>query len=112
VRAFAADPGLVKTDIGMKGTPSLAGWVWKIRRSGGTPPEVPARGILYLLTEPSIQDTREVYWKDQHPKRSSRAALDSQSAGRLWSISERYCGIPEMHPYARIEEREAAHAAH
>ncbi|HWQ45394.1 MAG TPA: SDR family NAD(P)-dependent oxidoreductase, partial [Longilinea sp.] len=59
VRAFAADPGLVKTDIGMKGTPRLVSWVWKIRRSGGTSAEVPAQSIFYLLTEPSLMGTRE-----------------------------------------------------
>jgi NAD(P)-dependent dehydrogenase (short-subunit alcohol dehydrogenase family) len=93
VRAFAADPGLVKTDIGMKGTPSLAQWIWKIRRSGGTGPEVPARGILYLLTEPSIQDSPEVYWKDGRPRRASRAALDDYAASRLWVLSAKMCGM-------------------
>ncbi len=93
IRAFAADPGLVKTDIGMKGTPALVNWVWKLRRSGGTSPEVPACGIVYLLTEPSVQDTQDVYWKDSQPKRPGRAALDTASADRLWDLSEKMCGL-------------------
>lgn len=91
VRAFALDPGLVRTEIGMKGTPALAGWVWKIRRSGGTPPETPARGIYYLLTEASIQASAEVYWKDSRPLKPGRNAQDGQTASWLWSLSERMC---------------------
>lgn len=95
LRAFAADPGLVKTDIGMKGTPALVNWVWKLRRSGGTSPGVPARGIVYLLTEPSIQDAQDVYWKDSQPRQPSRAALDVNSAERLWELSEKMCGLSQ-----------------
>ena len=95
LHAFAADPGLVKTDIGFKGTPLLAGWVWKLRRSGGTPPEVPARGIVYLLTEPSIQHSENVYWKDSRPKTPSPKAVIGLTASRLWSLSEKMCGLSE-----------------
>jgi NAD(P)-dependent dehydrogenase (short-subunit alcohol dehydrogenase family) len=95
VHAFALDPGLVKTNIGMKGTPALAGWLWKVRRSGGTPPDVPARSISYLLTEPSIQSSTQLYWKDSRPKKASRYALDAQSSCRLWDLSEKMCGITQ-----------------
>jgi NAD(P)-dependent dehydrogenase (short-subunit alcohol dehydrogenase family) len=95
VHAFAVDPGLVKTDIGFKGTPELVQWVWKVRRSGGTSAEVPARCITYLLAEPSLQESNEVYWKDCNPKRASREALDGTSAERLWTLSEKLCGIEE-----------------
>ncbi len=94
LRAFAADPGLVKTDIGLKGTPSLAGWVWKLRRSGGIPAEESARGIVYLLTEPTLQERLEIYWKHGRPQPASRAAQDEQSARRLWQLSQQMCGLP------------------
>lgn len=93
VRAFAADPGLVKTDIGLKGTPALVKKVWSLRRSGGTPVEVPAKGILYLLTDPSLQDSPYIYWKDSQPRQASRQALDAQSATMLWALSEKMCGM-------------------
>jgi NAD(P)-dependent dehydrogenase (short-subunit alcohol dehydrogenase family) len=93
VRAFAADPGLVKTDIGLKGNPALVRWVWARRRSGGVPPEVSARGIVFLAGEPSIQETPDMYWKDGAPKQASREALNLESAQRLWELSERMCGI-------------------
>jgi NAD(P)-dependent dehydrogenase (short-subunit alcohol dehydrogenase family) len=93
VRAFAVDPGLVKTDIGFKGTPPLMHWLWELRRAGGTPPEVPARGIVFLLSEPALQDSTEIYWKDRQPRRASSRALDTLASARLWAQSKRLCGI-------------------
>lgn len=95
LRAFAADPGLVKTDIGLKGTPALVRWVWRLRRSSGITPAESARGIVTLLTEPSIQNSAEIYWLHGQPKAASRDALDPQAAQRLWSISEQMCGISQ-----------------
>jgi retinol dehydrogenase-12 len=93
LRAFAADPGLVKTDIGFKGTPAIVRWVWRQRRAAGIPPEESARGIVYLLTEPSLQESGEIYWQHGRPKAASRYALDRESAARLWSLSESMCGV-------------------
>jgi NAD(P)-dependent dehydrogenase (short-subunit alcohol dehydrogenase family) len=102
LRAFAADPGLVKTDIGFKDTPALVGWVWKWRRSGGIEPHQSARGIAILATEPSIQEAADMYWKHGQPKRPSRRALEASAARRLWETSENMCGI------ARTEVEHAA----
>ena len=97
LRAFAADPGLVKTDIGMKGTPALVNWIWKLRRSGGITAEETARGIAFLLTDPAIQNSTEPYWKHSLPKRPSRHALDEAAARHLWQLSEQMCGLqPEV----------------
>lgn len=95
VRAFAVDPGLVKTDIAMKGTPPLVGWLWKVRRSGGTGAEVPARCIKYLLMDASVQTSTQIYWKNCRPAHASRNALDTDAATRLWALSERQCGMAE-----------------
>lgn len=93
VRAFAADPGLVKTDIALKGTPPIVNWFWKIRRSGGISPAETAVGIVFLLTEPGIQNSPACYWKHSHPRRPSRPARDLASADRLWALSEKMCGF-------------------
>ncbi len=93
VRAFAADPGLVKTDIGLKGTPPLVRWVWERRRAGGITAEESARGIVYLASEPSIQDSPEIYWKHGAPRRASKQALDASAARRLWALSAQMCGL-------------------
>jgi NAD(P)-dependent dehydrogenase (short-subunit alcohol dehydrogenase family) len=99
IRAFAADPGLVKTDMGLKGTPALVRMVWRWRRRGGASPQKSAAGIVLLLSdlsshgETSMQDWPAVYWKDGRPQPASRFALDEQAAARLWRQSEQMCGI-------------------
>lgn len=95
VRAFAADPGLVRTDIGFKGTPAFANWVWKLRRTGGISAEQSAEGIVYLLTEPSLQTASACYWKHGRPKSPSRLAQDFLAASRLWALSEQMTGLAE-----------------
>jgi len=93
LRAFAADPGLVNTDIGGKGNPGFVGRVWRWRAASGISPEESARGIVYLVSEPSIQNAPEIYWKHGAPKRPGRHALDEASARRLWELSEEMCGV-------------------
>ncbi len=93
VRAFAADPGLVNTGIGLKSNSFLARWAWDLRRRGGAPASEAARGVAYLLTEPSIQTARDLYWKHGQPKKPSPRALDAQAARRLWELSAQMCGL-------------------
>lgn len=93
VRAFAADPGLVKTEIGYKGNPWLVRWIWSRRAAAGIPAEESARGIVFLVSEPSIQDSDQVYWLHGKPKPASPYALDPDAARRLWEVSARMCGI-------------------
>ncbi len=101
VRAFAADPGLVNTEIGLKSNSFIARWVWDIRRRGGVPAGKSARGILYLATEPSIQNSREIYWKDGKPQQPAPYALDPEPASRLWDISAQMCAIDSASLTAR-----------
>jgi NAD(P)-dependent dehydrogenase (short-subunit alcohol dehydrogenase family) len=93
MQVFAADPGLVNTEMGFKGNPALVRWIWSIRRRSGVPAEQSARGVVYLATEPSIQNSPEIYWKDGHPKDPNPYALDEEAAKRLWRLSEGMCGI-------------------
>jgi len=93
VRAFAADPGLVNTGIGLKSNSLIARWIWDIRRRGGISAETAARGIIYLATEPSIQNSNEIYWKHGRPKAPSAYAQDPQAARQLWMISSQMCAL-------------------
>ena len=93
VRAFAADPGLVNTEIGLKSNSFIARWAWDIRRRGGVPAEQSARGIIQLATDPSIHDSHEIYWKNGKPVRADPYALDLRSASKLWEISAQMCGL-------------------
>jgi len=96
VRALAADPGLVKTEIGFKGTPALVRWVWKLRASGGISAEESARGIVALFIRPEVAQSTEIYWKHGKPKPASQAAYDAETARLLWAYSEQMCGLDRM----------------
>lgn len=97
IRAFAADPGLVNTDIGLKGTGGIVKKVWQLRSRGGTPPEQPAYSVAYLATDPSPRMTGEVYWKDCKPLKPSAYSQKPDISKRLWELSERMCGIGHEH---------------
>lgn len=93
VLAFALDPGLVNTDIGLKGTGGIVKKVWQLRSKGGTPVEQPAHAIAYLVTKLSPRQSGEVYWKDCVPMKPSSYSQQEDAATRLWELSERMCGI-------------------
>ncbi len=95
VVAFAVDPGLVNTRIASKGSPGISSLVWNTRRSAGSTPEVPARTILYLAGEPSIQNTRDFYWRDLRPMLPSRRGRDERMGRALWEKSLQICGISQ-----------------
>lgn len=93
VQAFAADPGLVNTNIGMKGNPGLVRWIWGWRKKGGISPEESARGLVFLVSDPSIESATDIHWKHGVPVAPSPRALDAESARRLWELSAQMCGI-------------------
>lgn len=91
--AFAVDPGLVNTEIGLKGTSGIVRWVWKKRSGKGIDPEAAAASIVYLAAEPSIQGTNHVYWKECKPMEPSRYSQRRNETERLWNLSEKMCGL-------------------
>ena len=93
IRAYAADPGLVSTEIAFKGTPLLARWIWSIRRKGGVTPAQSARGIVAIFDQPLKAYPGAIYWKDGFPKKPAARALDANNATRLWALSAHMCGI-------------------
>ncbi len=93
-QAFAVDPGLVNTEIGLKGTGGLVQAVWRGRQAKGMPAEVPSRTILHVANTPGLDATQEVYWRDCKPKKASRAVFNESLGKRLWEESCRLCGIP------------------
>jgi NAD(P)-dependent dehydrogenase (short-subunit alcohol dehydrogenase family) len=96
VQAFAADPGLVSTKIGAKGTPAFIRWAWTAWSSRGITPEESARGVVRLLLDPSVQPGAGIYWKHGRPVDPDPAALDGEAARRLWAVSEQMCGIASV----------------
>lgn len=95
VRAIAADPGLVNTDIGRKSNSFLARFAWELRRRGGVPPEDAARGIYFVAVEPAVHDSQQIYWRNGRPKAPEPYALNPQAAKQLWLVSSEMCGVQD-----------------
>lgn len=95
IRAFAVDPGLVNTDIALKGTDPISKFVWQIRKNSGTSPEVPVQTMLFLTQQSPASTEDEYYWKDSVPKTPSRAARDPDLARQLWERSCKMCKTPD-----------------
>ncbi|WP_154856856.1 SDR family oxidoreductase [Cyclobacterium xiamenense] len=91
--SYAVQPGLVKTDIGLKHTLSWHGFAWKIRRLTGKSPEKGAETSIYLAQSPEVKGISGAYWDNCRQKNPSKKALSPQDASRLWELSEEMCGI-------------------
>ncbi len=94
--AFAVDPGLVNTDIGLKGTGPLARFVWRQRQKAGVDPAVPAATILTVACDPEAPKSGAVYWYLSAPMQPSRTALNVELAERLWQESSRLCHLEKQ----------------
>jgi NAD(P)-dependent dehydrogenase (short-subunit alcohol dehydrogenase family) len=91
VRAYVFDPGLVRTDIGLKQSTGIARLVWKIRsRSrGAVPPEVPAAYLAALVFAKQVSG--HLYWHKGSPAAAHRRGLDPVAGARLWALSLQLC---------------------
>jgi NAD(P)-dependent dehydrogenase (short-subunit alcohol dehydrogenase family) len=88
-------PGLVKTNIGLKHTISFHGLAWKIRRLSGVSPAEGAATSIYLASSDEVKGISGKYWDKMKIKKSSRNSLVKEDAARLWLLSERLCDIDE-----------------
>ena len=93
VMAYAVDPGLVHTDIGLKGTGGVVKWVWKLRGPTGASPEQGAETVVFLALENELEKPQAVYWKNCRPAAPSKYAQRQVEAARLWRLSARLCGL-------------------
>jgi NAD(P)-dependent dehydrogenase (short-subunit alcohol dehydrogenase family) len=90
VRAYGIDPGLVKTDIGLKNTSGLVTLVWKLRQKKGVIPEIPAKTYAYVCAESKPHDSL-YYYNCRERKYSGQ--VNKQNADRLWKLSNQLCGV-------------------
>jgi NAD(P)-dependent dehydrogenase (short-subunit alcohol dehydrogenase family) len=93
VRAFAVDPGLVNTEIGLKNTDWMTRLVWQMRMDSGTPAEVPVQSLLHLAIA-DVQNSEYTYWYNSQPKSPSRQAQRVDLADSLWEASCKMCSLP------------------
>jgi NAD(P)-dependent dehydrogenase (short-subunit alcohol dehydrogenase family) len=92
LQAYAADPGLVATDMGFKGTDFLGKSIWSWRKRQGRAPEASAPGLAFLVNE-NPPPAWSLYWLDGKPIPPSRFAQDKRAASRLWKELERMTGL-------------------
>ena len=93
--AFAVDPGLVNTDIGLKGTGAFSRFIWRRRQKAGVDVAVPAATILFVAGDPNAPQSGAVYWYLSAPLQPSRTALNSDLARQLWEESSRLCHLED-----------------
>ncbi len=90
VSGYAIDPGLVRTDIGLKQTNGIVRLVWNLRRRGGTAPEAAARTYAYVLEEKEAP--KGLYYL-RCAETPYSGQVNRENADRLWALSEKLCGI-------------------
>jgi len=88
-------PGLVKTDIGLKHTISLHGIAWRIRRMGGVSPAKGAETSIYLASSKEAEGESGKYWDKCKPKPSSKRSYVTNDATTLWEICSKLSGITD-----------------
>jgi hypothetical protein len=66
-----------------------------MRSSAGVEANVPAKTILFLASDGSIQNCREIYWYNHKPKRCSHLAARPDLAHELWQVSSKLCKLDE-----------------
>lgn len=89
----AVQPGLVKTDIGIKHTISFHALMWKIRRLGGVSPQKGAATSIYLASSEDVSNISGAYWDDCQTKKAAKSAYFEEDAKKLWLLSQEMCGI-------------------
>lgn len=93
VSVYCVQPGLVKTDIGVKHTNPFHSFMWKLRRLSGMTPDKAAETAIYLATADEVASSSGFYWDKCKPKPSSERSKNTEDAARLWKMSEQMCGI-------------------
>lgn len=93
VSVNCVQPGLVKTDIGIKHTSAFHSLMWKLRRLTGQSPEKAAETAIYLATAEAARNSSGMYWDKSMPKPSSKPSYNKDDAKALWKLSEELCDI-------------------
>ena len=92
---YAVQPGLVKTDIGIKHTISFHAFMWKLRRLAGKSPQEGAETSIYLASEKGVSKVSGKYWDKCQSKSPSKNTTNGEDASHLWDLSLKMCGIKD-----------------
>lgn len=103
ISVYCVQPGLVKTDIGVKHTSWLHRLAWKLRRMSGISAEQAAANVIFLATSDEVAGRSGLYWDNRKPKASSLLSNNTEDASRLWRMSETLCGIDGFFEVKRFD---------
>lgn len=93
IPTFAIDPGLVKTEIGMKNTNALAQYFWKKHANRGTDVYYPTRFMLDIATKPEYKELTGHYFLEGKSVKSNPITYDLDVCEKLWNASLKYAKI-------------------
>lgn len=93
VSSYAIQPGLVKTDIGVKRTNWLHSLAWKIRRSGGVSPAEGALCQVFCASATEVKGQSGLYWDKCRPKPSAKYTYIEADRAQLWDKCLELCKI-------------------
>lgn len=92
IAIYAIDPGLVKTEIGLKNTSKLASLIWSWRVSKGTDAYYPSRYMIKIATDKTYLGLSGEYFKEGKLKKTNPITYHKEKAAKLWEYSEKLIG--------------------
>ena len=85
----ALHPGFVGSNFGSgEGASKLMRGVMKVAKPFNRSTDKGAETVIFLATDPSLEQTTGRYFADKKARKPSKLALDDEVAKRLWYISE------------------------
>jgi NAD(P)-dependent dehydrogenase (short-subunit alcohol dehydrogenase family) len=92
VTSNSLHPGTVRTNFGQSG-----GWLFRTGARVIGPllksPQQGAQTSIYVASSPELEGVTGEFFRDSKVTTPSRRARDDASAGELWALSERLCGV-------------------
>jgi len=93
IKIYAIDPGLVKTELGLKRTNRLAHIIWNSKMNKGKNPLYPAGFMVNVATQEQYLTLSGHYIKKGISIESSKVSYNPEDARKLWEYSEELTNI-------------------
>ncbi len=93
IKIYAIDPGLVKTELGLKRTNRIAYGIWNSRMNKGTNPLYPAGFMINVATKDEYLTLSGHYIKKGVSVESNKISYSEEEARKLWVYSEELAHI-------------------
>jgi NAD(P)-dependent dehydrogenase (short-subunit alcohol dehydrogenase family) len=88
-------PGVVATNIIVDRQTGLGSLTARLMKHFFISPEQGAETAIYLATSPEVQGVSGQYFRRKQPIESSQLSYDTETAVRLWDLSERMTGLSQ-----------------